>query len=150
MSRSHMSRFDIFIGVWNTRGDVLETDDAPAGTLVATDTYRWMTGGHFLVHDVDARFGDEPARSMEIVGYDTKRRKHVARSFDDRGSFEELIVQLRGRRWTITGDAVRFDGRFSADGDTLAGLWERKGKRGRWQPWIRLELVRAYPRAPAP
>ena len=45
--------------------------------------------------------------------------------------------------------AVRFDGHFSADGDTLAGLWERKGKRGRWQPWIRLELVRAYPKAPA-
>jgi hypothetical protein len=86
---------------------------------------------------------------MEIVGYDTKRRKHVARSFDDRGSFEEFIVQLRGRRWTITGDAVRFDGRFSADGDTLTGLWERNGKRGRWQPWIRLELVRAYSKAPA-
>ena len=145
MPRSRMSRFEIFIGVWNTRGEVLETDDAPAGTLVATDTYRWMAGKHFLVHEVDARFGDEPTRSMEIVGYDTQRRKHVARSFDDRGSFELFVVHLRGRRWTITGDTVRFDGRFSAGGDTLTGLWERKGKRHGWQPWIDLELVRAYP-----
>ena len=143
MPRSRMSRFGIFIGVWNTRGDVLETEDAPAGTLSATDTYRWLPGDHFLLHDVDARFGDVPTRSMEVVGYDPARRKHVARSFDDKGKTEEFVVQLRGRRWTITGDAVRFDGRFSADEDSLTGLWELKGRRGRWQPWIELELVRA-------
>jgi hypothetical protein len=148
MPRSRMSRFDIFIGVWNTRGTVLETESAPAGTLSATDTYRWLPGRHFIVHDVDARFGDEPIRSMEVVGYDAARRKHVARSYDDKGNTEEFVVQLRGRRWTIHGDTVRFDGRFSADGDTLMGLWERKaGKRG-WQPWIELELVRAYPKTP--
>lgn len=149
MPRSRMSRFDIFIGVWNTRGSVLETEDAPAGTLVATDTYRWLPGGHFIVHDVDARFGDEPTRSMEVVGYDPARRAHVARSYDDRGNTEEFVVQLRGRRWTIQGDTARFDGRFSADGDTLIGLWELKGRRRRWQPWIELELVRAYPEAPS-
>jgi len=140
--RNRMSRYAVFIGVWNTRGNVLETEQAPAGTLTATDTYRWLPGGQFIVHDVDARFGDEPSRSMEVIGYDAARRKHIARSYDDKGSSEEFVVQLRGRRWTITGDAMRFDGRFSADGDTLTGLWELKGRR-RWQPWIELELVRA-------
>lgn len=145
MPRSRMSRFDIFIGVWNTRGNVLATEDAPAGTLVATDTYRWLPGGHFLVHDVDARFGDEPTRSMEVVGYDAARRKHVARSFDDTGATQELVVELRGRRWRIEGDTVRFDGRFDAGGRTLTGLWELKGAKRGWQPWMELELVRAYP-----
>jgi len=140
--RNRMSRYAVFIGVWNTRGNVLETEQAPAGTLTATDTYRWLPGGQFIVHDVDARFGDEPSRSMEVIGYDAARRKHIARSYDDKGSSEEFVVQLRGRRWTITGDTMRFDGRFSADGDTLTGLWELKGSR-RWQPWIELELVRA-------
>jgi hypothetical protein len=145
-----MSRFDIFIGVWNTRGNVLATEDAPAGRLVATDSYRWLPGGHFLLHDVDARFGDEPTRSMEVVGYDAARRKHVARSFDDTGATQEFVVELRGRRWRIEGDTVRFDGRFGADGHTLTGLWERKGAKRGWQPWIELELVRAYPVAPSP
>ena len=81
---------------------------------------------------------------MEVVGYDSARRKHVARSYDDKGSSDEFVVQLRGRRWTITGDTARFDGRFSADGDTLTGLWELEGRKRRWQPWIELELVRAY------
>ena len=149
MPRSRMSRFAIFIGVWNTRGNVLATEDAPAGTLIATDSYRWLPGGHFLLHDVDARFGDEPTRSMEVVGYDAARRKHIARSFDDRGATQEFVVELRGRRWRIEGDTVRFDGRFGVDGQTLTGLWELKGAKRGWQPWIELELVRAYPVAPS-
>ena len=144
MPRSRMSRFGIFVGVWNTRGDVLETEAGPAGTLTATDTYRWLPGGHFLVHEVDARFGSDPARSLEVVGYDPARKQHVARSYDDQGNAEEFVVQLRGKRWTIRGDTVRFDGRFGADGDTLVGLWELKGRTRGWQPWIKLELVRAY------
>src|SRR5688500_16397081 len=129
MATDRMSRFEIFIGTWNTRGEVLATDDAPATVLLATDTYRWLPGRQFVVHDVDARFGGDVARSMEVIGYDRTSRKHVARSYDDRGVSELFDVVLSGKRWRITGDAVRFDGRFAADGDRLTGLWERKGNR---------------------
>ena len=140
---NRMARFEIFIGTWNTRGEVLATDDAPATTLVATDIYRWGPGRQFVVHEVDARFGDDIARSMEVVGYDSARKQYVARSYDDTGVSELFDVSLRGRRWRITGDAVRFEGRFDADRNRLTGLWERKSKRSGWQPWIKLELVRA-------
>ena len=143
MATDPMSRFEIFIGTWNTRGEVLATDDAPATVLLATDTYRWLPGRHFIVHDVDARFGSDVTRSMEVIGYDRSRRKHVARSYDDRGGTELYDVALSGKRWRIAGAAVRFDGRFDADGDRLTGLWERKGRRSGWHPWIELELVRA-------
>ena len=63
MAKDRMDRFDIFIGVWNTHGQVLETDDTPAGTSWATDIYRWLPGRHFIVHDVDARFGDAAVRT---------------------------------------------------------------------------------------
>ena len=84
MPANRMARFKVFIGTWNTRGEVLATDDAPASTLSATDTYRWLTGRLFIAHEADARFGDSPARSMEVMGYDPMTRKHFARSFDDR------------------------------------------------------------------
>ena len=74
MATDRMSRFQIFIGTRNTRGEVLATDDAPATTLVATDSYRWLPGRQFIVHDVDARFGEDVARSMEVIGYDRARR----------------------------------------------------------------------------
>ncbi len=142
MAQNRMERFSIFIGTWNTTGEVYATDTSPATTLSATDTYRWLPGRHFIIHEVDARFGDDISRSLEVFGYDAESKKHLAHSFDDRGVKEELEVVLKGRRWQILGKSVRFDGKFSSAGDRLEGLWETKGKRG-WQPWIKLNLARA-------
>jgi hypothetical protein len=143
MPANRMSRFGIFIGTWNTTGEVLATDAGPAGTLAATDTYAWLPGGHFILHTADARFDGQPSRSSEVMGYDAAKKHHASRSYDDQGKAEDFVLTLTGKRWQIAGAAVRFDGRFDARGEKLTGLWEMKGKRGRWQPWIRLELVRA-------
>ena len=143
MAVGRMSRFEILIGTWNTSGEVLKTESAPATTLSATDTYRWLPGKHFIIHDADARFGEDPTRSMEVIGYDRASRKYVARSYDDRGVSELFKVSLKGKAWTIVGDAVRFKGRFSATHSSLTGLWELKGKKSGWQPWIKLTLIRA-------
>ena len=145
MTSNHISHFAIFIGIWNTRGEVLETEQAPATTLVATDSYRWLPGHHFLVHDVDARFGTDVSRSMEIIGYDTTNTKYVAHSYDDKGVSEVFDVVLNGKHWKILGETVRFEGEFSSDDKKLVGLWELKSKKSVWQPWIKLELIRAEP-----
>jgi hypothetical protein len=138
-----MSKFEVFIGTWNTTGDVQETEASPAGTLSATDTYRWLPGRHFIVHDVDARFDTEPARSMEVMGFDALKKQYFARSYDDRGTVEMFDLSLTGRRFSITGKTVRFSGNFDAEKNRLRGLWELKGSKAGWQPWIKLELVRA-------
>ncbi|QOW24657.1 DUF1579 family protein [Lysobacter sp. H23M47] len=134
---------EVFIGTWNTTGEVLETEAGPATTLSATDIYRWLPGRHFIAHDVDARFGEIPTRSMEVIGYDRTSKKYLARSYDDQGSSEQFEVALKGKKWSITGEAVRFSGRFNPDNNQLTGLWELKGKKAGWQPWIQLKLVRA-------
>lgn len=138
-----MSKLEIFIGTWNTAGDVLETDAGPAGSLSATDTYRWLPGQHFIVHDVDAWFDGKPTRSMEVIGFDSSKRQHFARSFDDQGSTEAFVVSLKGRRWSIIGKSVRFAGSFDTQKNRLTGLWELNGSKAGWQPWIELKLTRA-------
>jgi hypothetical protein len=138
-----MARFEVFIGTWNTVGEVLATPAGPAGRLSATDSYRWLPGRHFIVHDVDARFDSIPKRSMEVIGFDSSRRRHFARSFDDQGSTEAFVVSLDGRRWSISGEKVRFNGSFDVRKMRLAGLWELKAGKAGWQPWMELELVRA-------
>lgn len=143
MASNRMSRFEIFIGTWNTTGNVLKTDNAPASTLSATDTYRWLPGKHFIAHDADARFGNAPSRSMEVIGYDVTSKKYLARSYDDQGTSEVFEVALKGKNWCISGEAVRFHGKFDATGNRLVGLWEMKSKKSGWQPWIELELTRA-------
>ncbi len=143
MPKNRMSHLEIFIGTWNTTGEVLETERAPATTLSATDTYRWLPGKHFIVHDADARFGADPARSMEVIGYDPASKKYVARSYDDQGTSELFEVTLKAKSWSIAGESVRFNGKFDAKGNQLTGLWELKGRKTGWQPWIKLTLVRA-------
>jgi len=143
MAANRMSRLTVFIGTWNTTGEVLETEAGPASTLAATDTYRWLPGNHFIVHDADARFGTEPTRSMEVIGYDQKSKKHFARSYDDQGATELFEVSLKGKNWSIIGASVRFNGKFDSESNKLTGLWELKGETAGWQPWIKLKLVRA-------
>lgn len=116
---------------------------AAAGVLTATDIYRWLPGKHFIVHDVDARFGSQPTRSMEVMGFDSAKKQYFARSFDDQGSTEAFVVALDGRRWSISGKSVRFMGSFDIQKKRLTGLWELKGRKAGWQPWIKLELARA-------
>lgn len=143
MPANRMSHLEIFIGTWNTTGKVLETEAASASTLVATDTYRWLPGNQFIAHEADARFGTTPSRSLEIIGFDSTTRKHFARSFDDQGKSELFEVALKRKQWTIIGESVRFSGKFDAKGSRLTGLWELKGKKAGWQPWIELQLTRA-------
>jgi len=59
-----MSRFEIFMGTWNTTGEVLAIDDAPATVLSATDTYRRLPGREFIVHDA----GGNPNTRVEEEG----------------------------------------------------------------------------------
>ena len=143
MPANRMSKFEVFIGVWNTTGEVLETQVSPAGTLSATDTYQWLPGKHFIVHSVDARFDGQPARSMEVLGFDSKKQQRFASSYDDQGSAEAFVLELNGRRFSINGKTVRFNGGFDAQKSCLTGLWELKGAKAGWQPWIKLKLVRA-------
>lgn len=137
MSTNPMSDFEVFIGTWNTTGEVLPTDTSPGGILLATDSYRWLPGRHVIVHDVDARFDGQPTRSMEIMGFDASKQRHFATSYDDQGIAESFEVALAGRQWRIAGKTVRFNGSFNARKNRLTGLWELKGKRAGWQPWIR-------------
>ena len=143
MPVNQMSRLELFIGTWNTSGEVLETEGAPATSLYATDTYRRLPGKHFIAHDADARFGEAPTRSLEVIGYDRSSKMYLTRSYDDQGASEQFHAVLKGKRWSIFGESVRFNGKFNADNSQLTGLWELKIESFGWQPWIQLKLVRA-------
>ncbi len=138
-----MAKFEVFIGTWNTTGEVLKTKSGTPGILSATDIYRWLPGRRFIVHDVDARFDGQPTRSMEVIGFDASKQKYFAQSYDDQGSMEGFVVALEARRWSIKGKTVRFNGSFNAQKNRLSGLWERKESKSGWRPWINIELVRA-------
>ena len=143
MASKKMARLATLIGFWNTTGAVLATAASPATTLAGTDIYRWLPGEHFMVHEVDARFGSMPTRSMEVIGHDASSGRYLANSYNDQGTIEQSELALDGHTLRITGATSRFQGTFDAAGNELAGLWELHAPQAGRQPWIELKLVRA-------
>ena len=47
---------------------------------------------------------------------------------------------LNGRAWLVDGEKVRFRGAFVVAGSVLAGTWEQRRGRGKWSPWMDIEL----------
>jgi hypothetical protein len=140
---ANLEHLSIFCGVWNTEGEIAATEDAPAMTLLATDIYEWLPGRHFLLHRVDARMGGAASRSIEIYSYDPKRNAYLSRSYDDQGVTEEFRANLAGRKWTITGENLRFSGEFATTRNKLAGRWEKRAGRARWTALMDIQLTRA-------
>lgn len=134
-------RLDILCGVWRAEITMLDTGGRPGDTHVATDTYRWMDGGFFLLHEVDARMGDTHLVALEIIRADPAGPGYLTNSFDNTGNATDYVAELDDRTWTIVSRSDRFAGTFSPDHLILTGHWERLDD-GAWIPWMNVTLSR--------
>jgi hypothetical protein len=139
-------RLNIFIGQWNTTGEVLETSNSPAAKIDAIDTYEWMAGEFFLLHHIEARIGDNEVKALEIIGYDDSSRTYFSHSFDNQGNADTFQANLRGSVWTIEGKTARFEGVFSDDGKILTGKWEKSDEDSGWSEWMNVKLTKSASR----
>ena len=130
----------VFAGKWITQGTIRATDDAAPSEMRAIDRYEWLPGGFFMLHKADALIGGNVSQSIEVIGYDAKQACYVTRSYDDQGKSDGFTARLNGRAWSVDGEKVRFRGAFDVGGSFLAGTWEQRSGRGRWSPWMDIEL----------
>jgi Protein of unknown function (DUF1579) len=138
-------RLDVLVGTWRTQGWTRERGDRPAVEIEATDSYGWLSGGFALLHTVDARVGDQKVEGAEIIGYDPARASYVTQYFGSDGPARyeaTLEEESEGLVWTMRGEATRFAGRFSADGNTITGRWELLDDGSRWRPWMDITLTK--------
>jgi hypothetical protein len=138
-----LKRLDAFVGKWNTEGQIKESPFGPAGKIIGTDTYEWLTGGFFLIHRVDVRMGDQTNESIEMIGYDALSNTYPMHSFDSQGNFIQMQARVTGDTWTFTGEAMRFTGVFSKDGNSISGKWEYKSDDSDWHHWMDVKLMKA-------
>jgi catechol 2,3-dioxygenase-like lactoylglutathione lyase family enzyme len=136
-------KLEILVGTWNTRGTIKDSPAGPGGRLEAVDSYEWMPGGFFLLHDVDGHMGTAVVKATEIIAYDRERQGYSTWSFDNQGNASTYRANLQGLLWTIQGDSERFSGAFSKDGRSLTGTWERwNGGAAEWRPWMEVKLTK--------
>ncbi|MFI7067156.1 hypothetical protein ACIBL3_39605 [Kribbella sp. NPDC050124] len=136
-------------GRWQTSGEVV---GEPGTTVVGTDTYEVLVGGHFLVHHVDVTVGDGPVRAIEIIGEPDPAGGYLARSFDSDGNAElmHLTIDERGVfHFAGGGDIataaqpagtstarVRSTLTVAEDRRSMRALWERSEDGIAWAPWM--------------
>jgi hypothetical protein len=111
----------------------------PGLVVRGTIEVEWLEGKRFLMHRLRVDHPDFPD-SISIIGdMESDRASALEKSankdanlgmhyFDSRGvfrAFEASIDDEAFRIWrNAPGFSQRFTGKFSADGDTIAGMWE--------------------------
>jgi len=102
--------------------------------------FEWMLGGQYLIQRTEAPDHKAP-NSIAIVAYDREREAYRQHYFDSRGVVRVYRMTFDGGTWTLSRDAPdftpldffqRFTGRFSDDGKTIRGTWEKSSDGVRW------------------
>jgi hypothetical protein len=133
---------DMFEGKWKTEGTVKARGDDPELKITGTDVYEWFEGGFFLIHKVDVVIGKEKIKNIEIIGYDELTNSYTLHSFDNKGNSEEMKGSFNKGVWTISGNSLRFNGRFTEDGKILSGIWERQDDGKNWLHLMDIKLTK--------
>ena len=137
------ARLDLFLGTWRTTGRQYECPFGPTGSLVALETYQWLSGERFMIHRLDGRIDDDPLACIEIISNDATRAACLVRSYyDDGGSNEWQLVEQEGAwrldgHWPQAGNliAVRCTIWFQNGGNTRAAKWEYSQGGESFQPF---------------
>jgi hypothetical protein len=128
----------IFVGSWT-----LATPQFPA--MRGRATFQWLDGGAFLVYRARSR---PPFPSLlSIIGRDERSVAFSMLYFDSRGVARIYQMTFRDRVWRLRrkapGFSQRFVGRFSRDGRTISGRWEKSGDGKHWTKDFDLTYTKA-------
>lgn len=133
-----MAALNALAGRWATTITMIHPPEEAGAVYRAVDTYRWLPGEQVLVHEVEARMGDEAVNSIEIYSSDGDRI--VSRNFDSRGGVSDYRAEMTGGVWRVTGETERFVSSAVTE-DVIEGRWELKAG-DQWVEWMTVRLDR--------
>lgn len=132
----------LFVGKWNIEGETYASNDAPALKVAGVDTYEWMPGKFFLVHNAKVQVGDEVLDAIELISYDAPSQTYACYRFDSYGNSDLFQADFHDHNWTMTGKSSRFTGVFGSTDNTLTGQWEQSSDGLNWVPWMHVKLTK--------
>ncbi len=146
-------RLGIFAGEWALEasfpGDALAAAQEPPGPQQAGgetgsgahSVFAWVLDGRFLMQRTEVRLPGAPD-SVAIVSHDPRTGAYTQHYFDSRGVTRLYAMSLADGTWELLRDSPdfspldfsqRFTGRFSDDGDTIRGTWEKSFDGSNWE-----------------
>lgn len=133
-----MKALEPLVGRWSTTITMISPPDMAGQTYRAIDTYRWMPGKKILVHEVEARMGEDLINALEV--YSESGNQVVSRNFDSRGEISDYKAAMTNGVWSVVSKTERFTS-TSLTNDAIEGLWQLKGDDG-WADWMTVRLER--------
>jgi uncharacterized protein (TIGR02246 family) len=133
----HLGPLAPIIGRWRTSGSVLDEKGGVIMTIAGTDTYTWLPGGHWIVHEADVTIGDQRRQILELIGGRDERSggwQMHAFDTDDSPGFMRLSIVEPGLL-LLEGDGVRSWFRPQAGPTYMTTLWEREIEQT-WIAWM--------------
>jgi hypothetical protein len=122
-----------FIGEWNLEVSLPAPDE-----VTARATFEWALDGRFLVQRVEISIPEAP-NSIAIIGVDPRGGGLAQHYFDTRGVVRVYAMTIEDGVWTLVRESPdfselsfwqRYEGNFSADGDTIEGAWHASHDEG--------------------
>lgn len=130
-----LARLYALVGTWEA--DIPDADD-PANPVHARTTFEWLEGRTFLIQRWESERPPFPS-GIAIIGWDAASERFVQHYFDSRGVARTYQMTMENGTWTLwrAGDDQdfnqRFEGVFSADGNTIEGHWDTGAADGTWE-----------------
>jgi hypothetical protein len=139
----HLEPLQAIIGRWRSSGTILDEDGLSVGTIAGTDTYSWLPGGHWVVHEVDVMMGEERTQVLELIGgHDEASGGWQMHAFDTADSPGRMSLTVKGPGLLLLqGNGVRSWFRPQAGPDRMTTLWEREVD-DVWISWMDMRFER--------
>ncbi len=118
-----MQALEPLVGEWTAEAVMPGGGDGVRGSM----TVEWLEGGGYLIQRSAMEDPVFP-RTVAVIGPDSSGEKIVQHYFDSRGVARVYDISLEDgvlRLWRDDDWAQRYVGRFSDDGSTIEGAWER-------------------------
>jgi hypothetical protein len=129
-----------FVGKWDTTGRVLSTDKTPEVEITGTDTYEWLPGEFFLLHEADVHMGTERNQTLEVIGFSQRPGEYTMQYYDSKGDSGKMIASVQNDSWTFYN--LRFTGGFKTDNHEFSGVWEQSENGRTWNKLMEIRLVK--------
>jgi hypothetical protein len=139
----HLAALAPIIGRWRSSGTVLDADGTITDRIVGTDTYTWLPGGHWIVHEVAVAMGDEPTHALELIGgRDEATGGWQMHAFDTADSPGRMVLTVvEPGLLLLQGDGIRSWLRPEAGPNSMTTRWEREVD-GDWLTWMDMRFDR--------
>lgn len=138
--RAAHKRLKVFVGKWSANGDSYgdgqQADDPRASAVPWTseESYQWLPGGFFLLHQWDANVGERIFSGTEILGYDEAKGHYFTRFFDNGGNHLDYSAEVDGNVWTFSEPQTRATVTVGGRGKRMTFKWEWRKSGSKWLP----------------